>query len=93
MDFLYTKNGVPVRVREDKVFNPSGRQFGRIKGSKVCGSDGRYVGTVVGDRLVDRSTDSATVGSPFTPSIIGASTRMHRMASMLWGDEPDIGED
>lgn len=31
---LYTKNGVPLKVRGDKVFNPSGHQFGRVKGPK-----------------------------------------------------------
>lgn len=52
MSSLYTKDGVPLQVNGDKVFNPSGRQFGRISGSKVFGSNGSYVGTIVGDRLV-----------------------------------------
>jgi len=91
-DYLYTKYGVPIKVNGDKVFNPSGLQFGRIHGSKVHGADGRYVGTIVGDRLVFRSTDSSTITTPFMPSHAMGSARAHRAASAVWGDEPDIGE-
>ncbi|HEY0641124.1 MAG TPA: hypothetical protein VGD67_26125 [Pseudonocardiaceae bacterium] len=90
MASLYTKNGVPLTVRGDQVFNPSGRQFGRIQGSKVFGSNGRYVGTIVGDRLVYRSTESAAISSPFAPSASAGSAIAHSAGSGLWGDEPDI---
>jgi len=76
-DYLYIKNGVPVKVSGQIVFNPSGHQFGRINGSKVYGPNGRYVGTVVGDRLVYRSTDSAGVGSSFAPSVSSATSRVY----------------
>jgi hypothetical protein len=92
MSGLYTKNGVPLKVSGKNIFNPSGRQFGRISGSKVYGSDGRYVGTIVGDRLVHKSTDSASIGSPFAPSISSSSAQAHRVGAAIWGDEPDIGE-
>lgn len=85
MSSMYTKDGVPLKVSDDKVFNPRGRQFGRIKGSKVYGTDGRYVGTIVSDRLIYRSTDSATIGSPFVPSMSTGFARTHRTASTLWG--------
>ena len=87
---LYTKNGVPLKVRGDKVFNPSGRQFGRIRGDRVFGSNGQYIGTIVGDRLVYRSTHSAKISSPFAPAASTASASAHRVGSAIWGDEPNI---
>jgi hypothetical protein len=90
-DYLYTKNGVPLKVSGERIYNPSGQQFGRIKGSKVYGSDGGYVGTIVSDRLVYRSTDSASLGSPFAPSVSSPTARANHTASALWGDEPNIG--
>ena len=62
---LYTKNGRPLQVSDSTVYSRSGRLVGRIKSEKVFGADGRYVGTIVGDRLVYRSTHSASIGSPF----------------------------
>jgi hypothetical protein len=90
MAALYTKNGEPLRVSGDRMFNRSGKNFGRIKGSKVYGQNGRYIGTIVGSRLVYRSTDSARVSSPFAGHA-GTPTAAARAAgSALWGDEPDI---
>ena len=63
---------------------------GRIRGSKVFGTDGRYVGTIVGDRLVYRSTDSAAIGSPFAAANRAGTARANRAGSAIWGDEPDI---
>jgi hypothetical protein len=91
-EYLYTKNGVPIKVNNQQVFNPSGHQFGRVKGTKVHGPDGRYIGTIVGDRLIYRSADSATIGSPFIPSISSPSIRAHHAGSALSGYEPDIGD-
>jgi hypothetical protein len=92
-DYLYTKNGVPLKVSGERIYSPSGHQFGRIQGSKVYGSNGRYVGTIVGGgRLVYRSTDSASIGSSFAPSISSPTAMARHAASALWGDEPNIGE-
>lgn len=79
---LYTKNGRPLQVSGNTVFSRSGIVVGRIKNGKVFGTDGRYVGTIDNDRLVYRSTDSASVGSPFASA--------NRAGSGIWGDEPDI---
>jgi hypothetical protein len=93
MDWLYTKNGVPLRVSDSKVFAQSGKQIGRIRDGRVNGSDGQYVGTIVNDeRLIYRSTHSARVSSPFTPSFRAGTVRAHRVATALWGDEPRIGD-
>lgn len=87
---LYTKNGRPLQVSGDKVYSRSGKIAGRIKNDRVYGPDGRYVGTIVGDRVVYRSTNSATISSPFVSANRAGSAAAHHAGSALWGDEPDI---
>ena len=87
---LYTKNGQPLQVGSSIVYSRSGQVVGRINGDKVYGTDGRYVGTITSDRLVYRSTDSATVGSPFATANRAGSAYAARAGSAIWGDEPDI---
>lgn len=87
---LYTKDGKPLEVSGNTVYSRSGHPVGRINGSKVFGTDGRYVGTIVGDRLVYRSTDSACIGSPFAVANRAGSARANHAGSAIWGDEPDI---
>lgn len=87
---LYTKDGKPLQVSGEFVYSQSGTPIGRIKGSKVFGTDGLYVGTIVSDRLVYRSTDSAGRGSPFSSAHRSGSARANRAGSALWGDEPNI---
>lgn len=91
MSIMYTKQGVPVTVSGSNVYRPCGRQFGRISGKRVFGSDGRYTATIVGNRLIYRSTDAAVIGSPFAPSRTVTSAYMRAVATADWGDEPDIG--
>ncbi len=87
---LYTKQGRPLSVSGDKVFNRDGRQVARSKGDKVYGPDGRYVGTIVGDRLIYRSSQSASVSSPFAPAVRAGSASASRGATGAWGEEPPI---
>ncbi|RUV91169.1 hypothetical protein EOA75_20395 [Mesorhizobium sp. M1A.F.Ca.IN.022.07.1.1] len=87
---LYTKGGRPLQVSGDKVYSRSGKVVGRLNGSKVYGPDGRYVGTIAGDRLVYRSTDSATISSPFAAANRAGSATANRAGSAIWGEEPDI---
>jgi hypothetical protein len=68
----------------------SGTIVGRIKGEKVYGTDGHYVGTIVRDRLVYRSTQSATISSPFSSADRAGSGRANHVGSAIWGDEPNI---
>lgn len=74
----------------DDVYSRSGEIVGRIRGEKVFGADGRYVGTIVGDRLVYRSTESAAISSSFSVANRAGSARANRAGSAMWGDEPDI---
>jgi len=91
MERLYTKNGVPLRVRGDRVFGPTGRQVGRVYGEKVFAPSGRYVGTVVNDRLVYRSTDSAAGRGAYAPSTATPSAAAPHVPSAVWGEEPRFG--
>jgi hypothetical protein len=85
---LYTKNGKPLRVSGDDIFDASGRHVGKRRGDKVYAPDGRYAGTVVGDRVVYRSTDSAIVGSAFAPRASAGTAEANRTGSAVWGEEP-----
>jgi hypothetical protein len=87
---LATKNGRPLQVSGDKVYSRSGIVVGWIKGEKVYGPDGRYVGTIVRDRLVYRSTQSATISSPFASANRAGSGSANQAGSAIWGDEPNI---
>lgn len=87
---MYTKNGRPLQVSGDTVYSRSGKAVGRIKGTKVFGPNGRYVGTIVGDRLVYRSTDSASISSPFATANRAGSAKANHAGSAIWGDEPEI---
>lgn len=56
MSALYTKNGRPLQVSGNRIFNSDGLEVARLRNDRAYGPDGRYVGTVVNDRLVHRST-------------------------------------
>ncbi len=88
MTQLYTKNGKPLRVSGDDIFDQTGRHVGRRRGDAVFGPDGRYAGTIVGDRVVYRSTHSGRTGPAFAPRTRAGSSRANRGGSGLWGDEP-----
>ncbi|HAQ41996.1 MAG TPA: hypothetical protein DCM73_14965 [Clostridiales bacterium] len=87
---LYTKNGRPFQVSGTTVYSRSGEVVGRIKNEKVYGINGQYVGTIIGDRLVYRSTDSAGVSSSFATANRAGAASANRAGSAVWGDEPDI---
>ena len=87
---LYTKNGKPLQVSGNTVYSRSGTVVGRIRGEKVYGTDGCYVGTITNGRLVYRSTDSATIGSSFSVANCAGTGLANSAALAVWGDEPDI---
>lgn len=87
---LYTKNGRPLQVSGNIVYSKSGKVVGRIQGEKVFGTNGRYVGTIVNDRLVYHSTQSATISSSFTSANRAGTARANRVGTAIWGEEPDI---
>lgn len=87
---LDTKNGKPLQVAGEFVYSRSVVPVGRIKGDRVFGPDGRYVGSLVGDRLIFRSTQSAAIDSPFSVAHRAGSAKADRAGSAVWGDEPNM---
>lgn len=83
METLYTKNGWPLQRRGDDLFSRSGTHVGRFSEDKVYGPDGRYVGRLIGERVIYRSTDSASVSSPFVPK--GSKRISYRARNRLRG--------
>ncbi len=90
MATLYTKEGRPLRRSGDDLFARSGTHVAKLKGKKAYGPDGRYVGTLVGSRLVYRSTDSATIGSAFARRAHAGTANASAVGSAILGDEPPI---
>jgi hypothetical protein len=87
---LYTRDGRPLRRSADNLHSRSGAHVARLRGEKAYGPDGRYVGTVVGDRLIYRSTHSASIGSSFAAGNRSGSASANRARSAAWGEEPPI---
>ena len=85
---LYTKNGGPLRRSGDKLFARSGTYVGKIKGDYVFDPSRRYAGTIVGERVVYRSTHSARIASPSVSAKRAGSASANRVSSAMWGDEP-----
>jgi len=69
-------------VSGENIFNRAGRHVGRIRDEKVYGPGGRYAGTIVGDRVVYRVPDSASMGSPFAPRSHAGSGRADHAPSL-----------
>lgn len=90
MDVIYTKDGRPLKVSGQDLISRSGKHVARIRNGKAYGSDGRYVGTIVNDRLIYRSTNSATISSPFAPRASAGHAHANRAPAAAWGDEPPI---
>ena len=87
---LYTKNGLPLERRGDDIFDSRGRHVARMRGTKAFNSRGHYLATLVGDRLVYRSTDSAALASVFAPRVGTPFARANSVGAALIGDEPDF---
>jgi hypothetical protein len=79
-------------VSGDDLFSRSGKHVARLNRSrkKAYGPDGKYVGTLVGDRLIYRSTDSAAIGSPFARRAMAGHARANHAGTAQWGDEPPV---
>lgn len=90
MATIYTKNGRPLRRDGDDLFARSGTHVARMRGDKAYGPNGEYVGTLVGERLIYRSTQSASKGSSFAQRARSGSAQASRGGSAAWGDEPPI---
>ncbi len=90
MELIYTKDGRPLKVSGQDLFARSGEHVARIRNGKAYGPDGRYVGTIVNDRLIYRSTNSATISSPYMPRPSAGHAHANHAPTAAWGEEPPI---
>ncbi len=72
------------------MYSKSGVIVGRIHDNKVHGPDGRYIGTIVSDRLVYRSSDGRTIRGSFSVANRAGSGMGNMAGSSVAGDEPNI---
>ena len=88
---MHTKNGKALQVNGSTLYTGSGYVVGRIRDARLFDQDGRYVGTVVGDRLVYRAAERNKVGPGFTAARCPMRALKDRArVSMLRGDEPTL---
>lgn len=88
MDDLYTKSGQLLQLVWEHLHARSGRYLGLVRSGKVFDPDGRYCGTIVGDRVVYRTIDSAAGAAASTAAACPASSGPNRKGSAVWGREP-----
>lgn len=90
MTTIFTKEGRPLRRYGDDLFSESGTHVAKLKGDKAYRREGEYLGALVRNRLIYRSTDSAGVGSPFARRVGTPSAAARSAAIADWGDEAPI---
>jgi len=92
MDYLYTRSGRLLQRSGNHLHSRSGRYLGHLQDGKVFDPDGRYCGTVVGDRVVYRTIDSARPSVASSVGALGASVLANRGGCSLWGVEPPFAD-
>lgn len=92
MDDLYTRSGRLLQRLGNDLHSRSGRYLGQLHNGRVFDPDGRYCGTIVGDRVVYRTIDSAATSIASVAVVCPASTNADRAGSTLWGIEPPFAD-
>jgi hypothetical protein len=92
MDHLYTRSGRVLQRFGADLFSRSGRYLGHLHNGKVFDSAGRYSGTIVGDRIVYRTIDSAASSVATTVEDRPASTLANHTEDPVWGREPNFAD-
>jgi hypothetical protein len=85
---IFTKNGVPINQGGDDLFDASGKKVAQLEGDKAFGPSGRYIATVVNDRLIHLATDSELNGSTFEPRSVAGFSVSNIAGITTNGDEP-----
>ena len=92
MDHLYTRSGRLLQLSGNHLHSRSGRYLGQLQNGKVFDPSGRYCGTIVGERVVYRTIDSAATIAASVAAVRPASAQANRNGSSLWGIEPPFGD-
>ena len=87
---LYTRSGRLLQVQGNNLHSRSGAFLGQLINNKVYDTEGRYCATVVGDRVVYRTIDSAATAAAFEGGVVPASVTPNRSGTSLWGREPNF---
>ncbi|HQY98633.1 MAG TPA: hypothetical protein PKV13_00005 [Propionicimonas sp.] len=92
MDELYTRSGRLLQRSGDQLHSRTGSYLGQLRDGKVFDPSGRYCGTIVGDRVVYRTIDSAAVGAASVGEGCPPSTHANQSGKALWGVEPPFAD-
>lgn len=92
MTDLYTKSGRLLQRIDNRLYSRSGRYLGQVERLKIYDPNGLYCGTIVGDRVVYRTIDSAATGAPSAWAAYPASDQANRKGSPVWGVEPPFAD-
>ncbi len=92
MDHLYTRSGQLLQRFGAHLHSRSGRYLGHLKNGKVFDPEGRYCGTIVGDRIVYRTIDSAATSDASTAEDRPATAGANRTGSSVWGINPTFAD-
>jgi hypothetical protein len=92
MDHLYTRSGQLLQRFGADLHSRSGRYLGHLKNGKVFDPDGRYCGTIVGDRIVYRTIDSAATSVASSADPRPATALANRTGSSVWGINPTFAD-
>ncbi len=92
MTDLYTRGGRLLQRIDNHLYSRSGQYLGQVANQKVYDPNGRYCGTIVGDRVVYRTIDSAATGEASSAAACPASTGANRKGAPLWGIEPPFAD-
>lgn len=85
---LFTKDGRPLLVMGDIVYSQSGQVVGKIRGEKVFGTHGTYIGTIDNGRLVFRNSDSGESSAAFSAENHAPVELADAAPVAISGDEP-----
>jgi hypothetical protein len=88
MPQLFTKNGRPLQRDGDRLFAKSGIYLGTVRDQYVFNPSGKYAGTIDSDRVVYRVIDSARISSPSIAAPRVGLAMINAVPAAILGDEP-----
>ena len=87
-EILYTKKGRPLQFDGRHLWSKSGVYIGPVIGNIVYDTRGAYAATIVGSRVIRRSSDSAHRSGPTSVANRAGTATASAAGTGEWGDEP-----